>query len=48
MSAKIDENGEIHPNVPKIGDKRVWDTKTLDKSILCHRYYSAVNVDGDE
>lgn len=34
--------------MPKVRGKREWDEKNLDKSVLCHRYYSAVSVNGDE
>lgn len=38
---------EIHPNIKKINGKRDWD-EGLDRSILIHRYYAAVSVEGDE
>lgn len=38
---------EIHPNIKKINGKRDWN-EGLDRSILIHRYYAAVSVEGDE
>lgn len=38
---------EIHPNILKRNKKREWKNG-YDTSMLCHRYYSAVEVGGDQ